>query len=69
MPRPASCAVPLADQAEWSQLRCSFCGRDSDHVRFLAAGIAGGRICDACCFKAVLIFLRAWVQRPFVSRT
>ena len=29
---------PRADAAEWTTLHCSFCGKDADHVRFLAAG-------------------------------
>jgi hypothetical protein len=45
----------------YSRLLCSFCGRDANHVRFLTGGIAGGRICDACCLKAFMIFLKAWL--------
>jgi hypothetical protein len=69
MPRPARRTAPLPDRAEWRHLHCSFCGRDANHVRFLSAGVAGGLICDACCFKAFLIFVKAWLQRPFASRT
>ena len=61
MPRTALQSAPLSDHAEWSRLHCSFCGRDANHVRFLTAGLAGGKICDACCFKALLIFVRAWL--------
>jgi len=61
MPHTAAAAAPLADRAEWSRLHCSFCGRDANHVRFMSAGVAGGKICDACCFKAFLIFARAWL--------
>ena len=61
MPRIAVSMRPLSDRAEWSRLHCSFCGKDANQVRFMSAGIAGGRICDACCFKALLIFLRAWL--------
>jgi hypothetical protein len=50
---------PLADKAEWSRLRCSFCGKDANHVRFLAAGVAGGKICNRCNLMALGIFLRA----------
>lgn len=57
----AATARPLADAADWAHLRCSFCGRDGNHVRFLSAGIAGGKICDTCCWKAMLIFLKAYV--------
>ena len=52
-------ARPLPDTAAWRQLHCSFCGKDAGHVRFLAAGVAGGRICDGCCWKALFIFLKA----------
>jgi hypothetical protein len=61
MPRPAALTAPLAGQAEWSRLHCSFCGKDANHVRFMSAGVAGGKICDACCFKGALIFLKAWL--------
>jgi hypothetical protein len=61
MPRHALDTAPLPDTAEWRHLQCSFCGRDNDHVRFLAAGVAGGKICDVCCFKAFLIFVKAWL--------
>ncbi len=44
MPRSAAIARPLADTAEWEHLHCSFCGKDGDHVRFLTAGVAGGKI-------------------------
>jgi hypothetical protein len=30
-------------------------------VRFLTAGIAGGKICDVCCLQAFVIFLKAWL--------
>jgi hypothetical protein len=69
MPRTAIRTAPLSDHAEWSRLHCSFCGKDANHVRFLAAGVAG-KICDACCFKAFLIFVKAWIRWPLgVSRT
>ena len=61
MPRTALGTAPLPDQADWSRLHCSFCGKDANHVRFLSAGVAGGKICDVCCFKAVLIFAKAWL--------
>ena len=61
MPRTARHAPSLPDRADWSRLHCSFCGKDANHVRFLSAGLAGGKICDACCFKAFLIFVRAWL--------
>jgi hypothetical protein len=57
----ASRAQPLAERADWKQLRCSFCDRDADHVRFLCSGVAGGMICDRCCIKAFVIFLRAHI--------
>jgi ClpX C4-type zinc finger len=69
MPRTAIRTTPLPDHAEWSRLHCSFCGKDANHVRFLSAGVAG-MICDACCFKAFLIFVKAWIRWPLgVSRT
>jgi hypothetical protein len=52
-------ARALRDSADWKRLRCAFCGRDANHVRFLSAGVAGGTICDRCCFKALAIFLKA----------
>ena len=61
MPRTGLATTPLSDRAEWSRLRCSFCGKDADRVRFLSAGVAGGKICDACCFRAMLIFVKAWL--------
>ena len=60
MPRPAAQARPLHDTAEWGHLHCSFCGKDGNHVRFLAAGVAG-KICDVCCLKAFFIFVKAYV--------
>jgi hypothetical protein len=59
----------LQDTAESKRLRCSFCGKDADHVRFLSAGVAGGTICDVCCLKALLIFLKAHVTAFFRSNT
>ena len=53
---------PLPGTGESSHLHCSFCGKDSDHVRFLTAGVSGGTICDVCCLKALLIFLKAQVS-------
>jgi hypothetical protein len=50
---------PLPDTAEWRRLRCSFCGKDAEHVRFLVAGIAGGMICDRCNLKSLGLFLKA----------
>jgi ClpX C4-type zinc finger len=55
----------LHDTAESKRLRCSFCGRDADQVRFLSAGVAGGTICDVCCLKALLIFVKAHVTAFF----
>jgi ClpX C4-type zinc finger protein len=63
MLRPALHPRPLSDRAEWAHLRCSFCGKDANHVRFLAAGVAGGKICDVCCWKALRIFLPAYLKR------
>jgi len=63
MLRSALRARPLPDHAEWAHLCCSFCGKDANEVRFLAAGVAGGKICDACCWKALLIFLPAYLKR------
>jgi hypothetical protein len=69
MPATATNATPKTDAAEWAHLRCSMCGRDANHVRFLAAGLAGGKICNACSFKACAIFLRAFVTHPFGMRS
>ena len=59
MPRPTPAAV--TQRAEWAHLHCSFCGKDADHVRFLSAGVAGGKICDVCCLKALWIFVKAYL--------
>ena len=56
---------PAPGTAEWRRLHCSFCGKDADHVRFLAAGVHGGMICGRCCFKAAVIFVKAPLGRPF----
>ena len=69
MPRTSLDARPLPDSAEWTRLHCSFCGRDANHVRFLTAGVAGGKICDACCFKAVAIFVKAWLTPRWARPT
>ena len=61
----AARATAGSDAAEWEHLRCSFCGRNGNHVRFLAGGLAGGKICNACCLRALAIFLRAYVRYPF----
>lgn len=68
MPATATNATPKTDVAEWAHLHCLFCGRDANHVRFLAAGVAGGRICNACALKAFAIFLYAYVRHPFGVR-
>ena len=60
MPQSAAHATPLQDVADWGHLHCSFCGKDGNHVRFLAAGIAG-KICEACCLKAFLIVVKAYL--------
>jgi hypothetical protein len=64
----AAATRPLRDTADWSHLRCSFCGKDGNHVRFLSAGLAGGKICDVCCWKALLIFLKAYLTPPRFRR-
>ena len=61
----AARARPLEDRADWTRLHCSFCGKDGSHVRFLSKGVAGGFICDVCCFKALLIFLKAHLAALF----
>ena len=53
------------DRAEWRRLHCSFCGKDGNHVRFLAAGVSGGMICDRCCLIAMLIFVKARIAAVF----
>ncbi len=60
-----SSAQALQDTVEWRKLRCSFCGKDADHVRFLAAGIAGGMICDRCNLHSFGIFLKAHVAAVY----
>jgi hypothetical protein len=68
MPQPANHARPLQDTAEWAHLHCSFCGKDGDHVRFLAAGVSA-KICDACCLKAFLIFVKAYLTPRRLRRS
>jgi ClpX C4-type zinc finger len=58
-------AHALPDTAQWRTLRCSFCGKDADHVRFLAAGVAGGMICDRCNLQSLSIFLKAHVAAVY----
>ncbi len=65
MPSTTAGARSLPDTAPRRRLRCSFCGRDADHVRFLAAGAAGGRICDRCDLVALAIFVKARVRAAF----
>jgi hypothetical protein len=65
MHRAAAQSAPLPGTAQWRQLHCSFCGRDADHVRFLAAGVAGGMICDRCNFRSLGIFLKAHLASVF----
>lgn len=67
MPRSAARARALHDTAEWGHLHCSFCGKDGDHVRFLAAGVSG-KICDVCCRKAFLIFVKAYLSVARIRR-
>ena len=68
MPQPANHARPLQDTAEWAHLHCSFCGKDGDRVRFLAAGVSA-KICDACCLKAFLIFVKAYLTPRRLRRS
>ncbi|PYQ48725.1 MAG: hypothetical protein DMF78_20530 [Acidobacteria bacterium] len=56
---------PVSDRADWKRLHCSFCGKDADHVRFLAAGVFGGMICDRCSLAALLIFVKARIASTF----
>ncbi len=63
-----TCQRPVPDLAEWHRLHCSFCGKNSHRVRFLVSGKAGGFICDVCCLKSLLIFLRAQLAAIFSSR-
>ena len=61
-------ARPLRDTADWAHLHCSFCGKDGNHVRFLAAGV-GAKICDACCLAAFFIFVKAYLTPRRFRRT
>ena len=65
MTQTATPSRPLADSTEWKHLRCSFCARDAEHVRFLSSGVAGGMICDVCCLKAFFIFAKAHITSLF----
>lgn len=58
-------AQPLPGTADWKHLHCSFCGKDADHVRFLTAGVSGGMICNVCCVKALVVFLKAQIASAF----
>jgi hypothetical protein len=49
--RTAAQARPLPDTARWKHL--------------LTAGVSGGMICDVCCVKAFLIFIKAHVTSAF----
>jgi len=60
---PKSAALP--NTAEWPRLECSFCGKDAGRVRFLAAGAYGGLLCDACCMRATLVFIKARLASVF----
>ncbi len=60
-------AMPIATDSP-KTLCCSFCGQDVEQVRFLSAGVAGGMICDVCCLKAGLIFVKAQFRRVFRFR-
>jgi hypothetical protein len=68
MPRTAATARPLPDTGEWGHLHCSFCGKDGNHVRFLAGGVAGGKICDVCCLKGLVIFVKCYLTPRHWSR-
>ena len=68
MARSAAQARLLHDTAEWGHLHCSFCGKDANHVRFLAAGV-DGKICDVCCLKAFLIFVKAYLTPRRLRRS
>jgi hypothetical protein len=67
MPAIAAQVRRKMDAAEWEHLRCSFCGREGNQVRFLAAG-ATAKICNTCCLKALAIFVVAYVRHPFGVR-
>lgn len=59
---PATHPRPRADAAEWTTLHCSFCGKDADHVRFLAAGASGDAICERCAVVAFFIMVKAYAS-------
>ena len=65
MPKATAEARPVTDAAEFKRLSCSFCGKDGERVRFLAAGVCGGMICDRCCYVALFIFLKARLAATF----
>jgi ATP-dependent protease Clp ATPase subunit len=42
-----------------TDLSCSFCGKDSTHVKQLVAGGGGGLICDRCAWLSIVIVAKA----------
>jgi ATP-dependent protease Clp ATPase subunit len=40
-------------------MNCSFCGKDSEHVKQLVAGGGGGFICDKCAWLSMVIVAKA----------
>ena len=50
------------DPAPTVTLCCSMCGKDSNHVRSLMAGGAGGHLCDACTVAAMKIVINQCVR-------
>ena len=57
----------MNDEAKLA-LNCSFCGKDSKHVKQLVAGGNGGFICDKCAWLSILIVAKAKVAAALKFR-
>lgn len=60
--------APIIDPAPSITMCCSMCGKDSEHVRYLMAGAAGGHLCDACTVAAMKIVINQRVKDLFQPR-
>ncbi len=52
-----------------TSLHCSFCGKDSKHVKQLVGGGSGGFICDKCAWLSILIVAKAKVAAALKFRS
>ncbi len=49
---------------KWAGLRCSFCGKDAEHVQYLIAGPPPVHICGGCVQLCVGIIDKAKAAGP-----